>query len=59
MSFPKPEPNIWNIKKKRMGWLFSSRWQSKEDVLNHYKNMYVDSGYDVKMKGNCLLAEKR
>jgi hypothetical protein len=41
-----------------MGWLFSSSWQSKEDVLNHFKYMCEDSGYNVNMKGNWLLAKK-
>lgn len=42
-----------------MGWLFSTRWKSSHDVLDHYKTMLESNGYTVQREGHWFLAEGR
>ena len=41
-----------------MGWLFSSEWRSKQDLLDDWKRGLEDAGYTVSMSGNWCYAEK-
>lgn len=41
-----------------MGWMVSSRWRSRQDVLDYWKKMVEESGYSVKMSGSWAYCEQ-
>ena len=41
-----------------MGWLFNSRWKTKQDVLDDWKADVENAGYAVRMSGAWAYVEK-
>jgi len=42
-----------------MGWLYSSEWKTKEDLLYDWKSGVEAAGYTVSMSGNWAYAEDK
>ena len=41
-----------------MGWLFNSSWETKQELLDHWKSDVESSGYKVLLRGNWAYVEK-
>ena len=41
-----------------MGWLFNSRWETKQDVFDQWRSDYESAGYTVQFRGSWAYVEK-